>query len=294
MDDSPIVEELDPEAAFSVLADSSRIDILRALWEADEQVVSFSDLRTAVGIRDSGQFNYHLRKLTDGFVRKTEDGYELRSAGRNVVGALLTGAYTMAGSIDPITLEEPCPVCSSELRFEYEDDRALIECVSCPFESTFPVPPGALADHPIEQYPSVADRYLRTLLTQARLEFCSQCSGHVRPTLSRFGEVTSVETPPPFDTVVVAVYDCDRCGMNTQINLSTVLLDHPQVAAFHHERGVDVRDVPFWRMGATDGEPQSALLEDGDGAATVTYGVDGDELTLIVDETLSVIDVEHS
>ena len=35
---------------------------------------TFSELREAVGMRDSGQFNYHLDKLLGTFVRVTEEG----------------------------------------------------------------------------------------------------------------------------------------------------------------------------------------------------------------------------
>lgn len=98
--DTNIVEAVDPKAAFSVLADGSRIEILRALWKADGQEATFSELRAAVGMDDSGKFNYHLGKLTDQFVHKTAEGYELRSVGRNVVGSLLSGAYTMEARTD--------------------------------------------------------------------------------------------------------------------------------------------------------------------------------------------------
>lgn len=63
-----------PADAFAALSDSNRVAILEALWEADGHEASFSDLRSAVGMRDSGQFNYHLGKLTDQFVRQTDDG----------------------------------------------------------------------------------------------------------------------------------------------------------------------------------------------------------------------------
>ncbi|WP_254861600.1 winged helix-turn-helix domain-containing protein [Halovivax gelatinilyticus] len=313
MDDSPIVEVQDAEAAFSVLSDRTRIDILRALFDADDEPLTFAALRESVGIRDSGQFNYHLGKLTDGFVRKTDDGYELRSAGRNVIGALLAGSYTMAGSIDPIPLDEPCPSCEfgrsagerggtdetvstgadrGTLTFDYEDDRVRIECSTCPFQTAFPLPPGALADHPVERYPHVADRYLRTLLAQCRNEFCSQCYAHVEPSFTTFDELSSIEPPTTFFDAVAVVYECDRCEMSTQANLSTLLLDHPLVSAFFLEFGIDVRDEPLWRMGAIAGEPRSTMLDDG--LAEVSFVADDARLTLTVDDRLEVVDSRRS
>ena len=295
MTDEHIIETVEPEAAFSTLADATRLDILQALWEAEGQTATFSKLRETVGTKDSGKFNYHLQKLTEGFVRKTESGYELRAAGRNVVGALVSGAYTMTGSIDPMVLDDPCPACAGELTFDYEDERVRIECGTCPFWSAFPVPPGALADHPVDRFPTVADRYVRTLLTQARLEFCSQCYGRVEPSLQSFDELPWLESKPEFGDTVAVSYDCDRCGMNNQINLATIMLDHPEVSAFHHEHGIDVRDVPIWHMGGIDGEPQSTLLDDdAAGAARVTYIAEDDRLTLTVEDSLAVVDVERS
>ncbi|MEF8813342.1 MAG: helix-turn-helix domain-containing protein [Halovenus sp.] len=81
MGDSPVVESADPEEVLSALSDSTRVDILRALWDPDRETVPFSELRDAVRVRDSGKFNYHLDKLTDRFVRKTDEGYELTTDG---------------------------------------------------------------------------------------------------------------------------------------------------------------------------------------------------------------------
>jgi DNA-binding transcriptional ArsR family regulator len=75
--------------AFKLLGDETRLAILLALWEAHEpfadgDAVGFSTLRDRVGTADSGRFNYHLDRLTDHFVRRTDDGYELREAGLTV------------------------------------------------------------------------------------------------------------------------------------------------------------------------------------------------------------------
>jgi DNA-binding transcriptional ArsR family regulator len=80
--------------AFALIGNETRLSILEALWEADEQPMRFSELNEAVGMRDSAQFNYHLSKLTDQYIRKTDDGYELRTAGAKVVRAILAGSFT--------------------------------------------------------------------------------------------------------------------------------------------------------------------------------------------------------
>ena len=59
------------EEAFTALSDATRIGILRTLWDAEDHEATFTELREAVGMRDSGQFNYHLDKLTGRFVTTT-------------------------------------------------------------------------------------------------------------------------------------------------------------------------------------------------------------------------------
>ncbi|MFC7044931.1 hypothetical protein ACFQH6_05385 [Halobacteriaceae archaeon GCM10025711] len=83
----------DLAAAFDLLSDETRLHIIQALFEhrrehPDQPAVPFSRLRSRAGVDDAGQFNYHLGRLRDRFVAKTDDGYTLTPAGE-AVGALL-------------------------------------------------------------------------------------------------------------------------------------------------------------------------------------------------------------
>jgi hypothetical protein len=95
--------------ALETLSNEHRLAILQTLAEADRPL-SFSELRTAVGIDDSGQFNYHLTKLCERFVSDEDGGYSLGHRGERVVLA--------AGDIDPETVAEStsdgCPVCGDD------------------------------------------------------------------------------------------------------------------------------------------------------------------------------------
>ncbi|MFB6095486.1 MAG: hypothetical protein ABEJ71_03415 [Halodesulfurarchaeum sp.] len=99
--------------AFELLSDESRVRILRELYrcgggpraseghdvaggtEPDDGRLPFSTLKERVGIRDSGQFNYHLARLKGVYVRQTGQGYELTREGRAVARLLLE-----SGSVD--------------------------------------------------------------------------------------------------------------------------------------------------------------------------------------------------
>jgi len=97
-------------AALDALANEHRIRILRALAEADE-ALPFSELRRRVGLRDTGQFNYHLTELLGRFVRETESGYTLGHAGERVVIAAADVPPSAATTLSETAEAEECPVC---------------------------------------------------------------------------------------------------------------------------------------------------------------------------------------
>ena len=289
MSESPVEEEVPPAEAFAALADPVRVAVLEALWVADDHTATFSELRTAVGVEDSGRFNYHLSKLRDRFVTKDDDGYRLRLAGSRVVGALLSGAYTQAGSVESIGMDQPCPYCGSELTFHYEDERVEMACTDCDTVSIqIDVPPGVFADYDHEQLPEVTERYARTTVRQANEGFCTTCEGQIRRRIA-------VETPPENATdrprIPLVEYECERCGESITADLGTTFLDHPDVVAFHRGHDIDVREVPLWRFVAVDGDSTDIRSED-PLQVSVVYTVGDDRLMITVDDALSVLAVE--
>ena len=84
-------EEVTPEEGFSLLGHGTRIGIIRALWRAGNDAVSFSELRERADVTDSGQFNYHLGELVGTFLRREGEGYDSptpagRSSARSSTG----------------------------------------------------------------------------------------------------------------------------------------------------------------------------------------------------------------
>lgn len=90
---------------LEILGNEVRIRILRALADAGEPL-TFTELREATGVRDTGRFNYHLTKLCEYFVRELSDGYELSHAGDRVIAASHTADVEEA-----VETSEECPVC---------------------------------------------------------------------------------------------------------------------------------------------------------------------------------------
>jgi len=301
MDDTGIVEAADPADAFGALADPMRVEILRALWDAEDNEATFSELREAVGVSDSGRFNYHLRKLTDRFVSKTDDGYRLTVAGSSVVGSLLAGAYTRVGTVGPIPVEEPCGFCGGRRRFTYDDERARIECEDCDVGTHFRVPPGVFAEYEPAELPAVTERYVRSNFQQADDGFCPYCEGRIDPALDTVDTPGSErgstapqsrgrdDDPDDFDDIPTAEYRCLRCGETFTTDLGAGLVNRAPVVSFFQDHGIDVRTAPLSRVRAAD-TGDTEVLED-PLRARVRYDAGGETLTLTVDAGLEVLDV---
>lgn len=294
------VQQTDPEEVFTALADETRLKILQALWDVDPQSATFSELREAVGMRDSGRFNYHLDKLLDWFVTKTDGDYQLTQAGKHVNGAIASGIYTGHGTIDPIEVNSSCRVCSGDHTLQYENEVARIKCDSCPASWTVPVPPAALAGYDREDIPQVVSQYFRTKFQQIINGFCSYCNGQMQPTVGPIDVMdvgaTSPEEPSeagdddPSDHPVVQ-FDCQRCGATAGIELDYgLLLAHPGVTGLYYEHGIDLRDCLLWDVKL---DPDRAeIVGRNPIQACVTFRVEDAQLTVTVDETFNVIDID--
>lgn len=288
--------EQTPDETFDLLADETRLAIVRELGDA-EGSLSFAELRTRVGVRDSGRFNYHLDKLTDRLVSKANGGYVLTRAGRQIDGTLEAGTYALTAEVEPIALAEPCPTCGTTQTLRYEDQLVRTEC-DCPLGAQFHLPPSSLAGESRETFPTACDRYLKTILYKSRRGFCMYCDGSVEPSVRSLAPSGESSDAGPFgfdrpQDVPVVEMTCRRCDRSLVSGLSLALLDHPTVVSFHADRDRVARDRLFWtvRGFATDRE---RVRGHDPFRAAVTYDVGGDSLTLVVDETLTVLETDRS
>jgi len=278
-----IVERLSADAAFGLLGNETRLAILRALSEADEPQ-TFSTLVDAVGMRDSGQFNYHLDKLLDSFVRKTEDGYALTEAGKHVVGAVLAGRYTKTLAGDPIPMDADCPYCDGSLAGVFDEESVRVACEDCDRTVIgLSVPPGVFEDYPREEWPLVAERWTRRTFETFLRGFCSVCHGPVTRTL----ELGVDEIHDVFDAG--AQYTCERCGGDMNANVEASVISHPAVVAFYHDHGIDVSETPIWEFDWAV-QPSATVVSEDPPRVEVPVEHDGDRLFLTLDEDAEVVD----
>ncbi len=245
--------------------------------------MAFSQIREAVEERDSGKFNYHLRKLVGHLVVHDDDGYRLSLAGRKMYGAIISGAYTTEATIEPFSFAGVCPMChATHLIAEYADERAKLYCDDCEmWQNEFSFPPASLDQFDHEELPYAFDRWMRATVSKVVHGFCSNCGGRVTGTLVPTEEI---DNPIP----VQARYDCNRCGETVQSYPTLPVLYCTEAIEFFADHGVNVLQDLTWTH-LTNEDSISIELADNDPVrAMVRFTLDDETLVAVVDSEATV------
>lgn len=282
------VKQLPPNEVFELLAHRTRFGILEHLNDSEDGL-TFAKLRDRAEIDDPGRFNYHLQKLTNRFVMKDGDSYELTGSGRRVVGAVLSGAYTKVLDTGRISMSGACLNCREPMETRFEQDEVSIYCPMCGMTYTeVELSPGVLEGYSRKEVPKVVDQWLKRNQAAAEHGFCYNCDGGLDTTVETVSEEESmdcVDEPAPHVTVR---YECERCNLRWYTAVPVALLSHPAVVSFHYEHGVDVRDVRPWdldwpRPGISTVTSEEPLRIE------VPITLDEETLVLEVDASLEVV-----
>ncbi len=301
---------ISPAEAFALLGNDTRIEILQALLDAggDERPVPFSELYERVDIDDSAHFNYHLKKLTDHFVRRTDEGYEFQYPGRKVVRSVFAGTFNEHASLDPFDTEGSCYDCGGPLQAWYADEHLTIECADCgATHVSYSFPPGGLDDRTPDELLQAFHHHVRHHYCLAADGVCPECMGKMETTLSLDTEM------PGLDVRVDHV--CRRCQNSLHSAVGLNLLDNAAVLTFHANRGVDLSTKPFWTFDWCVSDVRTTILSDATdggtaGASTASANSDaadsdtplrirldipceGDVLSITLDGSLNVLDLDQ-
>ncbi|MFB6354388.1 MAG: ArsR family transcriptional regulator [Halobacteriales archaeon] len=270
-----------PADAFALVGEERRLAILEALWRL-ETPARFTDVREAVGVDDSAHFNYHLGKLTGTFVRKTDDGYELRTAGHRVVQAVLAGSFTEHPE-QPIAIDDDCTICGGPLSARYADEMLTIECAACGHgHGEYPFPPGGLHDRTDAEVLEAFDQRVRHLHCLAKDGVCPECNGRMETVIER-GEECCLGVSLRADHV------CQQCGHELCSAVGLGLLDHSAVASFYADHGVSLSDTPYWQLRWCVDDAPVTVLDDDPWRLRVDLSVDDETLQVVVDGDLAVV-----
>lgn len=299
---------LDPDQAFSLLGNETRIQILQELGEQSEPH-SFTELRNRVGIRQGSQFNYHLDKLVGHFIEKTDGGYKLREPGRRVIQAIVSGAVTEDPRREPTRIDFPCLYCHEPVDVHYARGKVRISCENCggSFEPTEYPPPGETGD--VEQLGNVAnlplppagalgrpaDEMFRAAGTLTHVE-CLAASGNVCPRCTAPTQMSIASVCLEHDVDgdlcdacehrdgVRIRYECTNCVFETTAPAIMGLLDVPELMRFAADHGLNTTDNGIeWGWYYDESVLQTDPYE-----FEFTFRLDDDELTLKVDKEFNV------
>lgn len=316
MTDGSFVDDgsLSPDAAFSLLGNETRMAILRSLWEAQDRrfdgssAVEFTDLYRRVGATDSGQFNYHLDRLTEHFVRRTAEGYELREAGNHVIRAVLAGAISDRPSFDPVEIEARCPFCGSTIEIEYTDDRLTARCTDCvgvvggeyprgTFLS-YSFPPAGLEGRSLEAVLECAHVLYDSKITPMLEGVCPECAGAVGVSVTVCEDHDAIEgelcTTCDSAHEIWAEYVCETCKYARKCLVWFKLMNQPVVISFYYEHGTIEESIPFkkltWESRPYVKDISEEVLTTEPLRIRVTIPYAGEELRVTVDEELRIVD----
>lgn len=262
---------------------------VQALGETPDDPVPFARLRRRSEVDDSGRFNYHPGKLRGTFVRRTDAGYELTYAGRQVIGAIYAGIYTANATVEALPVDGNRPVCDGDLVAAYEGETARIDCAECgEFRNAFSFPPGSLDQFGREELPFAFDRWMRHVMGGVLGGSCHTCAGRMegRPVVDEPGQWIG-------GLPAHAGFQCDRCGSTATTSGGAPLIHHPAVAGFLYDHGFEGGRTPSWHLGAV-GLPTGDLFADSPPRMAVRLEHGGEAVVATVEADLSISSVERT
>lgn len=285
------------------------MEILRTLGTVEEPL-SFSELHERVDMRDSGQFNYHLDKLVNHFVDRIDEGYVLTRAGERVIEAVLSGAVTENPTMESITIDQSCQHCGAPIGVAYREERVTVFCTECRGTygrrseasdhghlGTLYLPPAGVQNRtPSEVYR--AARIWGGLATMATASgVCPRCSASITEDVEVCTEHDVSEgvcTACTNRYAVSIVFRCPNCIYERGGMFGVTLLTNTDLLAFLTARGINpITPSSHSAIGAALDYDEEILSEE-PFEARFTFTDDGDSLTLIVDEDLSVSSVSRN
>lgn len=309
---------LPAEEVFQVLGNETRLAVLLALWDAydpdaETNALSFSELYRAVDFDNPGNFNYHLKQLVGYFIRKTDEGYELRRTGLKLVRSIIAGLGVEDLTLAPTIIDKECQFCGAPAAVSYEDESLYILCTECDgfYAGDNGMPEGTLTGMEFDPA-GVANREPEEMLhaawtiashsLQCAVQgVCTECSG------SMTCELRICEDHDPEDVCdtcgrrfdVMAKFWCDVCKNHLIAPPRTVVAYHPAVVAFYHEHGVpsqyETRGFgTFARQKRQLMGHTQQLLSTDPVRIQVEIRCDDDVLELTLDDELAVLETTRS
>lgn len=302
---------LSPEEAYAVLGNETRLQILETLGEAREPL-AYSEVFDRIEYDDTANFTYHLDKLVGHFVRKTDDGYLLRLAGRRVVAAILSGVVTRNPIIDRTPVDMPCMYCGTELDMGYHDEVVVLYCSECAGQlerastaaEQWPIPSADIVGYVSLPPAGIYDRTPSEVLDAAGIHtisgiqsiargVCPQCTASLDRSIDVCGDHEHADgfcdtCDHQFAATITAV--CTNCIFETYSPFPTHALANTDLMAFMIEHDIDPMSPKGFHLSACDEE----ILSIDPPKVQYTYSVDEESITLTVGEGFPTVETSRS
>lgn len=298
-----------PDEAFALLGDETRVGILQALWDRFESgtggnSVPYSTLFDQAAIDDSGNFSYHLEKLIGPFVRKNDDGYELKQTGINIIREVVAGTVIEDPSINYSEVDFDCPICGAPVEVVYDDEVMAAVCTDCDGILRWNetpgilflglVPPACIEDRPANSALRAAATYTFYEIASLGDNVCPHCSRRVETAInvcSNHDPGTTTLCPHCGRRHMAEVrIDCSTCKRNVFPPLATIALTHPAVSSFYYDHGIDYR-FASWETVLRRTEVGEELLSEQPLRLRLSIPAADDTLQLTLDEEIRVLEI---
>lgn len=275
------------EGPFDLLADGTRREILEAAADRDAALEgwSFSELRRAAAIEDSGRFRYHLRELVDELVVGAHGTYRVRRG--TLARAIALGACDPHARPHQFHTWVPtryrCPHCDDRTKATYTRIGELVfYCYEdgVVFRQAVPPTPSGVAPH---VWVAVGLRDRRADLDRYELGRCPWCDGPVSRTITRSRPRFSPLDPEDPQELWIHVR-CDECVHDRYVPVGVYATVDPAVQAFLAGHGADVRHDPFPHRYLADRTVVETDANETPATVRLCYAVGNDRCTVRVSE----------
>ena len=275
-------DDVDAREAFDLLGHDIRLGILLALLEdwlaAYTEPKSYAELMDAVGMEDSGKFNYHLDKLRDVYVHQLEDGYVPTASATALYRAVLAHRPTETVEADQTLSSATCPACGVAAELQYDRGFVTADCPDCAeWEGfTYPFPQNGFESRTPGQLLDAINDRVRHEVGLARTGQCPACAG---PT------AIDIRTENVEDDGWIELA-CESCTFVVGVDPLTAMLTDDRVASALREIGLDPHghdwDRPDSQPTVSSREPLRLVLSIAGPSGTAT---------IILTDTLEPTDI---
>lgn len=270
--------------AFALLGHDIRLNILVALLDnwvaAYTEPIPYAELMDAVGVEDSGKFNYHLGKLRGTYVQQVDDGYVPTAAATALYRAVVAHQPSQDADRTHFEVGSECPSCGAALVGTHERGFLSVDCSSCNdwVGFTYPFPRNGFNNRSDDEVVRAAHKRCKHHLELARSGQCPFCAA---TTSIEVQEEAIKEGDEPAVTI-----ECTSCSFIIGSRILFLLLLNTPVTAVLSDAGIGVEQYE-WEL------PEATVCISSQEPLRIRVNLEGEggEVTLVVDEYLNVCSI---